>query len=114
MQLGSILGASCTLLHVVHPDQLPARTTESERAAGLSRSWQEHEAEQSLTYLEELAERYRGSSTEIQTRVVVNRHVACAILDAARTHTCDLIALAMHGRVGLRRLLPGAFRQGAA
>ena len=108
LQLGSILGASYTLLHVVHPDQLPARTTESERAAGLCRSWQEHEAEQSLAYLEQLAQQRRGPSAEIQTRVVVNRHIACAILDAARTYSCDLIAMAMHGRTGFRKLLLGS------
>jgi nucleotide-binding universal stress UspA family protein len=51
MQLGSAFGASYTLLHVVHPDELPAPKNEVERAAGLSRTWQEHDAEQSLVYL---------------------------------------------------------------
>lgn len=108
MQLGSAFGASYTLLHVVHPDELPARKSESERAAGLSRTWQEQEAEQSLAYLEQVAERCRGPSTDVNTRVVVNSHVASAVLDEARTHSCDVIALAMHGRVGITKLLLGS------
>lgn len=108
IQLGSALGASYIFLHVVHPDAMPARKTDSERAAGLSRTWHEHEAEESLAYLEHVADWFRGPAVEVQTRVVVRPHIATAILDEARAESCDLIALASHGGVGLTKLLLGS------
>jgi nucleotide-binding universal stress UspA family protein len=45
-----------------------------------------------------------------QTRAVVmkSNHVAESIIEAARTHNCELIVMASHGRRGLRRLLMGS------
>lgn len=43
--------------------------------------------------------------------VVVGDDVARSILAAARTHRCDLIVMASHGRKGLQRLLMGSETQ---
>ena len=59
-------------------------------------------------YLEEIAGRLREEGTAVQTRVVVAPHAAPAILEEARTHGCDFIALATHGWGGLRRMLLGS------
>jgi nucleotide-binding universal stress UspA family protein len=107
-RLGSAFDVSYTLLHVVQPDDLPARKTQFERAAGLSRTWQEHDAEDSASYLEQVAARMRGPATEVRTHVVIRRHVASAILEEAQNNSCDLIAMAMHGRRGIGRLLIGS------
>ena len=48
------------------------------------RSWQEHEAEVSLAYLERLAGGIRSPSVEVRTRVVDGAHVASAIPEADR------------------------------
>jgi nucleotide-binding universal stress UspA family protein len=44
----------------------------------------------------------------VQTRVVVARHAAEAILGEAESQANNLIALATHGRGGLKRLLLGS------
>jgi nucleotide-binding universal stress UspA family protein len=56
----------------------------------------------------QIAERCRGLSVKVQTRVVVRSHIASAILEEAQNEFCDLIALAMHGRTGIKRLLLGS------
>ena len=108
IKLGSAWGASYIFLHVVHPDTIPARETASERPAALRRTWQEREAEEALAYLEHVADWFRGPAVKVQTRVVVRPHVATAILDEARAQSCDVIAFASHGRVGLKRMLLGS------
>ena len=59
-------------------------------------------------YLDQLAERFRTRSLNVQTRVVSHLRPATAILDDASAHGVDLIALATHGRGGLKRLLVGS------
>ena len=108
MQLGAALGASYTFLHVVRPDKRPAPKTGADRAAGLKRSCQEHEAEESLAYLDRLAGQFREPSVEVRTCVVIAPHVASAVLEEARAQSCGLIALATHGRGGFKRLLLGS------
>jgi len=109
MQLGSALGASSyTLLHVVHPDKDPAWKTKSDRAAGLNRSREEREAEESLAYLEQVASRFRESCVELRTRVVIGRHVASAILQEEHAQSYGLVALSSHGRSGVKGLLLGS------
>ena len=50
-----------------------------------------------------MAARFHIASVEVRTRVVVAAHVASAILDEAMTQSCDLIAIATHGRGGIKR-----------
>jgi nucleotide-binding universal stress UspA family protein len=87
--LARLTGASVTLLHVNEPA----------RRSG---------AAQARPYLEGVAERLRRQGLKVQTFVVSDSRVVPAILGAARAADCDLIALATHGRGGLRRLLLGS------
>jgi nucleotide-binding universal stress UspA family protein len=59
-------------------------------------------------YLEEAAERLRGRSLRVQTRVAFGRPAAHAILEEAGAQPGTLIALATHGRGGVARLLLGS------
>jgi nucleotide-binding universal stress UspA family protein len=59
-------------------------------------------------YLEGVAQRLRLQSLEVQTLVVSDDRVVPTMLRAARAGACDVIALATHGRGGLRRLLLGS------
>jgi nucleotide-binding universal stress UspA family protein len=59
-------------------------------------------------YLNQLTERLRQRSLHVQTRVVLHHRPAAAILDDASAHGGALIALATHGRGGLKRLLLGS------
>jgi len=59
-------------------------------------------------YLNHIADRLRGQGVKVQTRTVLGQHPATAILGEAQSLSVDLIALATHGRRGLRRLLLGS------
>jgi nucleotide-binding universal stress UspA family protein len=88
LELARLMEGRCTLLRVVGPG-----------AAALA------EAE---AYLERMAARLRAEGAQIQTRIVLARHAAEAILEQVRTHGHDLVALATHGRGGARRVLLGS------
>lgn len=93
----------CTLLRVVEANAAPTagrpdrpRPSEEEREAA------------ARAYLDKIAERLRYEGVSVQTRVVVAPHAAPAILEEAQIQRCDFIALATHGRGGLRRMLLGS------
>ncbi len=107
-QLCLAMRAPCTLFHVVAPDLRPAAKSTSDRNGGLNRSCQEHQAEDSLAYLDKIAERLRARSLDVQTRVVISAHAAAAIHAEASAEPNSAIALATHGRGGFKRLLLGS------
>jgi nucleotide-binding universal stress UspA family protein len=92
----------CTLLRVVEASLAPApgRPTRPHPS--------ELEQEAAWAYLEKIAERLRDEGVSVQTHVVVAPHAAPAILEEAQRQRCDFIALATHGRGGLRRMLLGS------
>jgi nucleotide-binding universal stress UspA family protein len=98
-ELGSLTQAEYTLLRVVEPFLPPPHQFRGPLFDQLAR--------EAHTYLDGVAERLRGQRLRVETRVVLNRLPAAAILEEARVHTPDLIALATHGRGGLPRLLLG-------
>ena len=53
-------------------------------------------------------ERAAAEGVQVDTRHVVDRHPAEAIVEVAREAGCDLVVMASHGRRGLRRLLLGS------
>jgi nucleotide-binding universal stress UspA family protein len=59
-------------------------------------------------YLVQVAQRLRGRSLNVDTRVVSHVRPATAILDDAASHGADLIALATQGYGGLKRLFVGS------
>jgi nucleotide-binding universal stress UspA family protein len=89
--------ARCTLLRVVEPHSASDRG-----ANGLP---EEAEAE---IYLRRLAARLREQGLRVRTRLIAARHVAEAILEEAEVEGSNLIALATHGRGGLKQLLLGS------
>jgi nucleotide-binding universal stress UspA family protein len=102
-----------TLLQVVMPAELsygPAggRVSGLQESLKQLREVDELEAKRARDYLEPLAQRLRERSTAVSTRVACNERPATAILDDASVHAPDLIALATHGRGGLKRLVLGS------
>lgn len=82
VEMAKLFGARLVLLHVQDP-----------------------ESEVAQERLEELAKRAKG----VETATVRDRgEPAKAILDNARFHGCDLIAMTTHGRSGLSRLAVGS------
>ncbi len=93
----------CTLLRVIEASPAtPARR--------LNRPCPQEQAQEAVAqaYLEKIAGRLREQGMAVQTRIVVAPHAAPAILEEAQTQHCDFIALATHGRSGLRRMLLGS------
>jgi nucleotide-binding universal stress UspA family protein len=97
LDLARLMEARCTLLRVVEPPV--------ERAGG-GRS--DEARTEAAAYLKHVAAKVSSQGLQVQTRVAVAHHAADAILAEAEAPACTLIALATHGRGGLKRLLLGS------
>jgi nucleotide-binding universal stress UspA family protein len=64
--------------------------------------------QQAEQYLATVAERLRGRGLRVQTQIAEEEQPAVAILREAKTAHAGLIALATHGRRGLKRLILGS------
>ncbi|HXG08223.1 MAG TPA: universal stress protein [Gemmataceae bacterium] len=106
--LGSLFEVGYTLLRVVNPLQTVGHDPAGFAISGFDPLVQKRLQVEAEDYLERIAERLRPRATRVLTRVIVGAQPAAAILDAAREQGADLIALATHGRGGLRRLLLGS------
>ena len=106
--LGSLMDAEYTLIRVVesrfsssgYPVVAELRAAEQPRL--------EKRKAEAQAYLDRVAERLRAEGFRIQTHVVVAESAAAAVLDMARDKNIDVIAIATHGRSGLKRLLLGS------
>jgi nucleotide-binding universal stress UspA family protein len=87
-ELATLMEAPCSLLRVV-----PPHASTSSKEVG--------------EYLKSVAARFQGQGLPVQTRALVARNAANAILEEAKAPN-SLIALATHGRGGLNRLLLGS------
>ena len=95
-----------TLLQVVFPESVPVppyAVTWAVDRADLARRMRE-----GMTYLERPRADLAENGFTATAQVVGNRSIARGILDYARKHAVDLIALATHGRGGVGRLLMGS------
>jgi nucleotide-binding universal stress UspA family protein len=115
LALGQAIPAEYTLLRVVKQMTPASYDPANKRVSGLRESHMKQLQEldrqhwtEAQEYLERAAERLRARSLTVQTRVVAHEQPAAAILDDAQQHPVDLIALATHGRGGLKRLLLGS------
>jgi len=103
--LGTLTGAQYTLLQALDP--LVAEHTKPPYSVGLDRALLAEIRARALADLEQIADRLRGQSLQVQTNLVVAQpHVA--ILDYAHDHAVDLIAMATHGHGGVARMLLGS------
>lgn len=59
-------------------------------------------------YLEKIAHRLRGHSLKVTTKVIPHGTAAAGVLEFAGTHGNAAIALASHGRSGIRRVFLGS------
>ncbi len=98
LDLARLMEARCSLLRIVD-----LGSSSGGRGPG-----EIPEQGQAEAYLERVAARLRAQGLQVGTRVVVARHTAGAILEEAQAQGSDLIALATHGRSGLKRLLLGS------
>jgi nucleotide-binding universal stress UspA family protein len=113
--LGTLLKAEYSLLRVIAPmvrglsvttDEVVGRVDETMLAQ--LRSFHEADRVAAHEYLDRVAKALRAQSLTVQTRVIVHELPAVAILDEARASRADIVALATHGRRGIRRLVLGS------
>lgn len=99
--------ARLTLLRVVAP---PSAMTSPylPHAARLTKEEMERREAEAGEYVDGVAERLRSTGHTVDGVVVVAYHAAHAILEYAREHGADLIALTTHGRGPVTRLLMGS------
>ncbi len=105
MALGTLVQAEYTLLQAIDPiimDYAPVA-----RSAGLDEDLIEQWRVEAEAYLDQIAGRLRAQSLTVHTAVVL-APPAVAILEHARQHAVDLIAMATHGRTGVSRMLLGS------
>jgi nucleotide-binding universal stress UspA family protein len=105
--LARIWDAEVTLLQVVRPVLLaadPALPLPSAYDEDLTASCRQ----QAQDYLDDIVQRMRGQGLRATGVAVVAWNAADAILDVARPERVSIVALATHGRGGLRRLVLGS------
>lgn len=100
-------GARCTLLRVVVP--IPALAVPMLDPA-LSMKYDDIEGREASAkqYLERVAEGLRADGLRVETAVDVHPQPATAILETADEAGVDLIALSIHGRTGVPRMVFGS------
>ena len=108
LELARLYGARATLVRLV---EYPNRTESVYLPDAVEAIEERLEESRAAAHdeLERIATRLRtdgGSPVDLETRVVV--HAAEGILDVAGEREADLIAIASHGRGGLRRLVLGS------
>lgn len=105
--LGRALGARLGLLQVVTPvpvmtdPPLPYPMGSDENLTTIRR-------QQAQDYLDDIAERIREEGLQASATAVVGAPAAQSILDIARRESVGMLAVATHGRGGLRRLILGS------
>jgi nucleotide-binding universal stress UspA family protein len=106
--LSQLLNADLTLFRVVKPLLFPGHDPTQLKDLPFGQPAAEQMQREARNYLDAMAERLRAQSLSVQTRVVVHRQPAVAILQHAIEQPDTLIALATHGRGGLTRMLLGS------
>lgn len=71
----------------------------------------DHQIKETESYLASLLEQFREEGIKVQT-LIGDGPVVKAILDAARSESADLLAMASHGRSGLSRAFYGSISAG--
>jgi nucleotide-binding universal stress UspA family protein len=105
LALGALMDAEYILMEAI---EVPALGyAPAAQAAGLDDRMLEQWRAEAHAYLERVAARIRARGQVARTNVVI-APPAMAIIDYAREHAADLIALSTHGRGGLARMLLGS------
>jgi nucleotide-binding universal stress UspA family protein len=108
LALGKLAQADYTLLRVVEPVILPDYHFAGNVASGVDPEMLRKLRSEAQDYLNRVADRLRDQGNQVQTRVVLNRPAADAILEEVHAHAGSVIAVATHGRGGIARLLLGS------
>jgi nucleotide-binding universal stress UspA family protein len=103
--LGTLMDAEYTLLQAL--DWPMVGYAPALHATGADERILEQWRDEAQRYLDQVAERLRARGLRVHTSTTTGQP-ASAILEYARSHAVDLIAIATHGRGGIARVLLGS------
>lgn len=106
LALGDPMGAAYVLLQIVQPPVVYGPVPYAEPVDLDFEGTQRRQAE-AQRYLDSLAQRLQVAGAHVTTMAPIAQHPAQAILEVAQQHASTLIALATHGRSGIRRAFLG-------
>jgi nucleotide-binding universal stress UspA family protein len=89
--------------HFIEHDEISYTSTYEEKC--------DHQIKETESYLASLLEQFREEGIKVQT-LIGDGPVVKAILDAAKSESADLLAMASHGRSGLSRTFYGSISAG--
>lgn len=104
--LGCLMGAEFILIRAIEPGEGCNGLVLSTQPSVIGTPDEERKRE-AHAYLDRVADEMQAKGLHVETQVAVGA-AAAAVLDAVRDQKIDLIALATHGRGGLKRLLMGS------
>ena len=107
LRVGRPANASYDLLRVV-PHTLPHSQPFLKEAMETAEECAEKLAEEPRRYLSRIADRLRDEGLSVRTEILVDVPASTGILDYAKRHSIDLIAIATHGLGGFWRLMLGS------
>ncbi|MEO5934389.1 MAG: universal stress protein [Duganella sp.] len=102
-------GARLTILHVSTPFHV--WSTRPDVLADTPGEYASHSLTHARACLEPVVAAARAHGVTYETLTIEHEHPYQAIIEAARTHDCDLVAMASHGRRGVQALLLGSETQ---
>lgn len=108
MEVGGLLRADYTLLRVIEPMLVADYPADGTAVAGVPEELRRRVEDGAREYLQRAAERFRARSLRAETRLVIDRLAAEAIVDQAGATADSMIALESRGRSGLARMLLGS------
>lgn len=106
-EVGELYDARYTLVRVVKPPMLPGYGP-GDLPEGLDEAAMANMEETAAAHLERAAKGLRERGLEVATRVIRHGSVSGALLEAAGEEGVDLVAMATHGRDGVKRLVLGS------
>ena len=89
--------------HFIEHDEISYSSTYEER--------RDHQIKETESYLASLLEQFHEEGIKVQT-LIGDGPVVKAILDAAKSESADLLAMASHGRSGLSKVFYGSISAG--
>lgn len=109
IELARQTGAAVVAIHVM--PVLHLFTYEPGVTESVHEDVRKDRAMHSKKYLDQVAEQAAAAGVPCETVLATSDSPYEAIIDTARSHNCDLIAMASHGRTGIKGLLLGSETQ---
>ena len=106
VNLAKSLGAKVTVLTVTTPFHI--FTVETKMVEDTPAEYKKHVQDDSAKLLASTANTAKAAGVVCDTKHIEHEHVFQAIVDAAKSKSCDLIVMASHGRRGISAIVLGS------